>query len=198
MNAILADNSLSSANRLSLGSKMCASQSVSLIEMSDAPPPKFVAYPRPDLASGYGTVDKLQALGEGYFGLSNVFALNVLIAVLVGCSGVTNSLEILALGIVMMFAAIFFISLPYTKKVAFGKGWPEWKAKMAAILIGLNAVLCCGIVGYSVLQSIAMAEMKKYGVQPGYFGLSKKQFMAFVNKRRESERFPSMSVGPPV
>ena len=50
------------------------------MDMPDEPTPPFAPYFRPDETT-YGSVEKLQSLADGYFGLNLVFALNVVIAV---------------------------------------------------------------------------------------------------------------------
>lgn len=139
--------------------------------MSDIPPsgeppqqnqPSYAPYYRPG-AGSYGTADKLQALSDGYFGLSKVFVINILIVL-------ASRLVTLTLGpdeaLIALFAIMFVLlvavaALSYgpNKRIGEGKDWPPSNALIASILMGLNSALCCGIIGYVVMQSIASKEM---------------------------------------
>jgi len=139
--------------------------------MSETPPQKFVAYPRETVAT-YGTPEKLEALGKGYFGLSIAFVANVVLFFAVQFCAVVGMAAVF-LGIVVLFAAVIALTIPHNKNIAYGKGWSKSQAWIASVLMGINSVICCGIIGYSVMQSQAMNEMKRYCVKPGFLGLYK-------------------------
>ena len=144
----------------------------------ETPPDYSGHYPR-DQGSQFGSAEKLRALSEGYFGLNWVFLLNVVMALAArGIGLVATTPETAMVLLLCAFGAIFlviaFATYPYNKKIAFGKGWEPSMAILASILMGLNSALCCGIIGYVVMQQIAYAEMKKYGLKGGFFGLRKK------------------------
>lgn len=156
---------------------------------STPPPVNYVAYPRGDQPFSYGDPDRLQALADGYFGLNNIFILNIALAL--GARGLSTTAKSpeQALGlyaglIVAMFALIAFLTYPHNKKIGFGKNWPSGNAVLASILMGINSALCCGIIGYVVMQIIAANERKRYGLKGSAFGFKKKDVKAYVDQMR--------------
>ena len=164
--------------------------------MAEIPPTQFAAYPRGNSVSNYGTVEQLEALGSGYFGLNTVFTVNLVIAVSLNAASRTYGPIALLIGALFLFAVVAALSYPQNQKIAYGKSWPNSKALLASILMGLNSALCCGLVGYVVMQNIAMKEMKLYGIQSGLFGLKKKDFENFVANRRNQISAPFPPVIP--
>lgn len=134
-------------------------------------PPNYAAYYRGD-----ANVDpnKLRLLKEGYFGLNTVFLVNILMAV--GANVAFRSSEdlgLFAIAVIVVFVAIGLLTYPQNKKIGEGLGWAPSSAVLASVLMGLNSALCCGIIGYMVVQSMALKGMKAYGVTAGIFGLKK-------------------------
>ncbi|KAA0239309.1 MAG: hypothetical protein EDM74_04355 [Armatimonadetes bacterium] len=150
--------------------------------------------------STYGTPDKLRALSEGYFGLNWVFIGNVMIMITANIlyglsSAVDRAFLFVALGLIAgQFVYVTFASLPLNKKIAYGKGWPPSNAVLASVLMALNSVICCGAIGYVVMQMIAGAEIKKYGVKQGAFGYRKKQIQQRIEQMRTEQRAAPTSV----
>jgi hypothetical protein len=148
------------------------------------------AYFRPSDAP-YGSADQLRSLADGYFGLNWVFLANVGLVIAIR---IVTFLEIdadlatllLIASLAILFAAVFFLSLPCNRKIVFGKGWPDSGAFVASLLMALNSVLCCGVVGYVVMQQIAVVEMKKYGIHAGFLGIRKRDVHARVEQIRAS------------
>ncbi|MEQ1822327.1 MAG: hypothetical protein ABL949_07450 [Fimbriimonadaceae bacterium] len=159
------------------------------------------AYYRPgaDGSPAYGSADKLQALSDGYFGLNPIFGLNVLFAlgsnVMIRTASPDN-VAMIAIGvIVVMFVSILFLTLPKNKQTAYGKGWSDSNAILASVLMGLNSALCCGVIGYIVMQNIALTEIKRYGIKGGsFFGLKEKDVEAHIAAMRTAPR----GVQPPT
>lgn len=82
---------------------------------------------------------------------------------------------LLGVGLVVGFA-----TYPQNKKIGYGCGWaPSWPV-VASVLMGLNSALCCGIIGYIVMQQFAAQEMKKYGLKTGFGGVRKREVVALV------------------
>jgi hypothetical protein len=134
-------------------------------------------YPRYE-AAAYGTPERLQALADGYFGLNWVFLLNVVMAISTRAIPAVAPDADLALPLLLgaygaIFLVVAFATFPFNRKIATGKGWDTSAAVLASFLMGLNSALCCGIIGYVVMQSIAAGEMKRYGLKSGFFGLRK-------------------------
>lgn len=138
--------------------------------------------------AAYGTADKLQALSDGYFGLGIAFVINIALAL---CSRLltasSESLAVIGFALVGMFVAITLITFPFNKKIAIGKGWNTSHALLASFLMGLNSALCCGIIGYIVMQSIASTEIAKYGIPSKLFGLKKSVVQARIQEMRQAE-----------
>jgi hypothetical protein len=142
-------------------------------------PPQFAAYPRGPEIAPYGSFEKLQALSDGYFGLNNVFLVNVLLAIgsralQLGPRTPEQAWMMIIGAVVVMGLIIGVMSFPFNRKIAIGKGWTDGHAILASVLMGLNSALCCGLIGYIVMQSIASSEMKKYGISAAGLGLKKK------------------------
>lgn len=152
---------------------------------SPEPASGFAQYPR---ASNYypGSVEQLEALFQAYNGLSLVFGVNVLLSL--GLNFVIREYSfVILIGMVLGFTVVIgALSLPQTRKLAFGKGWAPKMAILASGLLGLNSALCCGIIGYVVLQQIASSEIKRYGVRSGFLGVRKKDVQAKVAEMRSS------------
>lgn len=168
------------------------------------PPEGYAAYPRgPVGPAPYGTADQLQALWEGYYGLNWVFLANVLLAL--GFRFIPMAMEDAAsAGIAMLVLAILMFlvvagySFVYNRKIAFGKGWGDGVAVVASVLMGLNSVFCCGIIGYIVMQTIAATEMKNYGLKTGFLGVKKKEVQERIAQMRAQPTsvFPQMPFQP--
>jgi len=158
--------------------------------MSDVPPPQhFVAYPRGNTPNRYGTADQLEALGNGFTRLNYVFIANIVLAI--GVGALLGALHvrfpiIYLYELVILFLPIAALTYPQNKLIAFGKGWPPHVAVLASLLMGLNALLCWGLIGYVVMQNIASKEMKKYGALPGFMGVGR-NFTAIVAARRQAD-----------
>jgi hypothetical protein len=147
------------------------------------PPQQFAQYPRGN--DVYGSSEKLQNLMDGYFGLNWVFLVNVVLSLISrGLGAVAKNPEqalVMLLGfVVVVFAVIAGMSYPQNKKIGIGMGWPPANSVIASILMGLNSVVCCGIIGFIVMQSIAANEMKRYGITGGIFGLKKSVIQAKI------------------
>lgn len=151
--------------------------------MSDVPPPpiqpQYAAYPRGQMAL-YGSPDKLRALADGYFGLNTVFVLNIVLAIGINVAARSattqdNWMVITLGGIVLMGLLVGFLTFPHNKKIAYGANWSPLGPVLASVLMALNSMLCCGIIGYVVVQQLAANEMKKYGIKVSFLGFTKKK-----------------------
>jgi hypothetical protein len=52
----------------------------------------------------------------------------------------------------------------------------------ASVLMGLNSALCCGVIGYIVVQSMAAKKFKEAGIPKGFFGYKKADVNAFIDQ----------------
>lgn len=157
------------------------------IDMPDVPPPKYAAYPRGNNPSTYGTTDQLEALGQAYFGYSWLF-LGAIATSLAGF-GIAFATNIFPYFIQMplVFLVVTFGSHGLNKKVAYGKNWSSGAPLAASLLMGLSAILCCGIIGFVIIQTIALNEIKRYGIKTGTFTFTRKKFNAAVQERRNAD-----------
>jgi hypothetical protein len=81
---------------------------------------QFVAYPRPNQI--YGSADRLQALADGYYGLSNVFVLNLVLAFGINFGRLSmpdpgTNLLFLGVALPILGLVVAFASYPYNKKI---------------------------------------------------------------------------------
>ena len=136
-------------------------------------PPQYANYPRN--ANPFGSAAQLQSLYNGYRRYGWMFLLNILLSVLifVGAALTQNEFAVL-LAYPLTATVIGFLVHPLNKLIGFGANWPASKILTASILMGINAVTC-GIVGYIVMQQIAVNNIKRYGLKSGFFGLKKRE-----------------------
>ena len=155
------------------------------IDPNNLPPPVgYVPYARPaDMP--YGTVEKLQALCNGYFGLNYVFIINVVLF-FVQRAVLYFDPTALAFGLatILMIPIIAFLTFPQNKLIGFGKDWSPSGPLIASILMGFNSAFCFGLLGYVVMQHIAFKEMKLYGIKGGSFSMRKDQVQAQIAAMR--------------
>ncbi len=173
--------------------------------MSDTPPDgvRYARYHRP--GEERLDPDLLQALSDGYFGLSNICVANALMVLLqiVMVAHPTSRGSWLAkeagifCGLIGMCIAIAFLCYQPTRRIGDGMGWSSGQVVAASVLLGINGALCGGVLGYAILQSIASRRMRSvYEVRLGMF-MSKR----LVQKRIEELRAlravePGFEVGP--
>jgi len=159
--------------------------------MAEVPPPQnFVAYPRGNTPGSYGTVEQLEALGEAYFGYNILFLGAIAVSVTGFFVGYTFRIFPYFIQLPCVLLVVIFGSYSLNSKIAYGKNWPTGAALAASLLVGFNAVLCCGIIGFVVMQTIALNEIKKYGMPTGFLSFTNKKFKAFVANRRNADSSP--------
>ena len=154
--------------------------------MSNIPPSNpWTNYPR---AGGGQNSATLRVLADGYFGLNRVFIVNVLMSfgsrAFSGMAGRSAGLALAILGgyALLMFLVILFLTLPQNKKIGEGLGWSSSGPMVASVLMGLNSALCCGIIGYIVVQGMAAKKFKEAGAPRGFFGYKKAELYSFIDQ----------------
>ena len=179
---------------------------------ADPPPPGYGQYYRP--SSAYqGSSDRLQALADGYFGLNWAFLVNIiLVLAIVGLSfaaaggarasnqrsSANPALAFFPIPQIVLFIIVVLVTYRPNSRIAYGMGWSPGAAIAASLLIGLNSVFCCGVIGYIVMQMIAYAEMKKYGIKGSTFGIRKATIMEAIAQLKQQESIPpAATVAPP-
>jgi len=139
----------------------------------------------------------LRLLKDGYFGLNNVFLLNVVFAV--GTNALFSATRIdptLALVVLPLFLiTIGILTYPSNKKIGEALGWQPSGAILSSILMGLFAWICCGAFGYMIMQNKSLAGMKEYGISAGLFGLKKSVVEQRIAELEMAQRQPNM---PPM
>ena len=168
-------------------------------EQPPGPQPQYAQYYRPTAGQpNYGSWQQLQALADGYFGLSWAFLVNVICAVGINIGFQSMSINgrvtsetswaLIYLGLVLCLGIVIaLMTYPPNKKIAFGKGWKPGSAVLASVLMALNSIVCCGIIGYAVMQQLALSEMKLYGVRPRGFGLRRKDIDPIIQALKNQE-----------
>jgi len=154
--------------------------------MQQPPPPGFAEYPRGGWQPSY---QELKDLSDGYFGLSRAFIINVVLALGVRLAGTANprleeDLGLISVTVLVIAVIVFFATLGPNRKLGAGLGWKPSGPILASVLVGLNSALCCGIIGYLVLQGMAMKRIKQYGIKTGLFGLRKQDIQARLEELR--------------
>jgi hypothetical protein len=169
------------------------------------PPQQYAQYYRGGNNQFQGSSQQLQALSDGYFGLNNVFIVNVVLVFAAriaqtATQNTANFLIAVLASILVLGLAVGFLSYPVNKKVGYGAGWQPSGPVFASILMGINSALCCGVIGYFWVQSIAAKKMKEFGVQPKGFGLKKKDIQLAIQElqRQEAARQAPAAPPPPV
>jgi len=153
--------------------------------MSETPPVKYISYPRGDyFARTYGSADRLEALGEGYFGMTRVAGINFVISLLLLPFIASWASVLVVIGIV---GAIFLLTQPYARKLGQGLDWPQNKADKVALAMGINGCLVFGLIGYFILEHIARKELVRYGIRAAWSGVSKPEFKRAIKARREAD-----------
>jgi hypothetical protein len=147
--------------------------------MSDTPPDgvRYARYHRP--GDERLDPDLLQALSDGYFGLSYVFVANVLMVLplqIMMAAQPTSRSGWLAkeagifFWLLVMCVAIGLLSYRPNRRIGEGMGWSPGQVVAASLLLGINGALCCGVLGYAIMQSIASRRMSSvYKVRLGLF-----------------------------
>lgn len=140
--------------------------------VSETPPP-YAQYPR-GVEPAAGSAAQLQSLMEGYYTYSWLFLANIVVSLIVffGLGASRIPYAVLA-GYVIVPLIFGFGTYPSNKKIGYGANWSPAQPVIASVLMGINSVTC-GIVGYAVMQSIAINHIKRFGVRSGCLGMRKK------------------------
>jgi hypothetical protein len=134
------------------------------------PPPRenYAAYPRANVGPGfiYGTSEKLTKLYRGYHGMSyavlcaiGTYILMLPPAACFGNPGWEILGYILCILPIASFVGIFFFSVRSGMDIGFGNGW----SPAFGVILGILAP-CVGVIMCIVMQYLATAEMKRYGI----------------------------------
>lgn len=176
------------------------------------PPPGYGEYYRPGAhppGGYYGSPERLKALADGYFALNWAFLATIILYFAVffafgaalglfrsepNSSGPnTPAPELILLPYVIVGLCVAGLSYWPNKRIAFGMDWKPVSAVFASLLVGLVSVICCGILGFVIMQQIAYGEMKKYGLRAGFFSMTKRKVLAMVEEQIRLKSMP-----PPV
>ncbi len=154
--------------------------------MSDlSPPPQYAEYPRANSVIYYGSADRLEALGDGYFRTYYAFAVNSFFG-FGYFLGAMNDRFIPAYGFTL-FAVGTLLNFPIVKKIGDARGANRFFTYLMAGFIGINAAFCCGSIGYLVLLDSCNKEFRKYGLRYGFYGVRKAAIQAEVDRKRTME-----------
>lgn len=149
--------------------------------MSQTPPTKTAAYPR----AGAVPSSKLRAILEGCQGLNIIFGITVAVNIVGGQSlrreGGATLPAIIAFAIIL-FLLVSIGSFKYVKKVGEGLDWPESKATMVSVLLGLNSAICCGAIGFILVQMAAIKKLNEGGIEASLLKFNVKNGLATVDQ----------------
>lgn len=95
--------------------------------------------------------------------------------------------------VLLMFFVVLFLTLPHNKKIGEGLGWSSSGPMVASILMGLNSALCCGVIGYVVVQSMAAKKFKEAGAPRGFWGYKKAELYAFIDQLGMQQSAPPVN-----
>jgi hypothetical protein len=141
---------------------------------------------------------------EGYYALNWVFLANVLLLLfiwfgigMVAVSGAEPAVAYLG-GLLVLATSIAILSYSHNLKIATAKGWGKSAAIGASVGMGLTAWLCCGAIGCSVMQNIALSELKRYGIRGGFLGIKRQAVEAKIAEMQAADQARRMTGGPPA
>jgi hypothetical protein len=158
------------------------------------PLPQFVAYPRGNPV--YGSTDKLRALANGYFELTNIFFYNVILMI----AGIgtyylapesTTRVIVLVLGVLLISLAIGFASYRCNRQIGYAMDWRPRTAIVVSLLMGAGATTCLSAFCYAWVQTIAGKEIRRYGVKSGFIGLLRSDVERTI-RDREAQQPPGL------
>jgi hypothetical protein len=135
----------------------------------------------------YGSAHQMKLLGEAYFELSNVFAINIVMALVARVVSAAAGVPGIIIALLALFGVVTALTLKPNRKIGEALGWTENGPMIASVLMGLNSALCCGAVGYIVVQGKASRELRNYGIRPGFLGINKKEFYRALDQRLHEE-----------
>jgi hypothetical protein len=147
--------------------------------IAPSPPPQFVEYPRAPDGVAYGSAEKFKALTDGYFGLGIAFALVLLTSIIAIALAVAVHSDVLTILVFFVLVPVvaFVLPLRANKQVAIGKDWSPGLAYVFSLVMMVG-----GIIPYAIVQTIALEEMKRYGLKRRFFGIRKKDAMALYEQ----------------
>jgi len=135
---------------------------------------------------------------EGYYGLNWAFLAYFGLAissfiVLVATQASLTGIVLFILLFVSGLAAMVLIAHPCHKKIGFGLNWRESTPLLVTIGLVIGSLVVSPIIAFIIIQLIAMAEIKNYGVKSGLFGVRKKDIVARIAELRQQSQ-PAQSV----
>lgn len=149
-------------------------------------PPGYANYPRNTPL--YGSAVQLQSLYDAYRRYGWIFVANIFLGFGIAFgAGMTGEPALVWLSYLVIATIFGFLTYPLNKKIGFGANWSNGQVIGATIAMAFNSV-CCGIVGYIVMQQIAANHIKRYGIKSGFFGIKKTAVQQKVAELEEMER----------
>ncbi len=163
-------------------------ESVQRLNMSQLPPEHFVDYPR-ELIPG-GSAEKLQALSDAYFGLGSAILghfILIFTMIMVLNSGASERADYL-LPLWFLFAVLAgAVTYPSNKRIADAKEQFPFSAVCGSVTAGVFAFFGLGFVACSCFQTVAIGEMKRYGIKSTFPGPSKSKIRDRIDFLRATQ-----------
>lgn len=152
------------------------------------PGQQYASYPRGQIAAG--DPDRLEALGEGYYGL--VWPLLASFAAFILAIWLMDSAG--PLGCVLLLLAVVGVgtlsSYPSIRKASYGAGWSRSTASMVAVLVGFGS-LGAGMLGIMCVMSVFAGKIRDFGVRGGKWDFRKRDIDAAVAMLRSRAEPPA-------
>jgi hypothetical protein len=166
-------------------------------------PPKYIAYPRPQLQLD---PKKLEMLRDAYYGSSWLMAATLSLALIVQGTGLMlmrsggDVAQALGTAIIVgaalpIFAVDLLIAYRYASMVA--KATEKGTGYAVCLALGAAALspCCCGILGCMVIQHRVLSEYKRYGIEVSFFGGVKRAVIqAKIDQLKEAQAAPPPTI----
>ena len=167
--------------------------------------PQYVGYQRPNTPSG--NPEQLRAIADSYRAFTWTFLINIVVLLgssfLFGFFGAMFELNTATTGslfltpYVLTAIVMVFVSMKASRLYWIGMGKSPSNAIITSLVLGIQAVLCCGAAGYAILQSRLAAELKKkYSISVGFLGPRKEDVEAALARMQMAAPPPPGPVIP--
>lgn len=126
---------------------------------------------------------------EGYYGLNWAFLAFFLLAIssvvpLILLQANSLGIGLFFLLLILAVVAVGVLSYPNNKKIGYGLNWSDSAPLWISIGMSIGSVIISPVIVFIVLQLIAMAEIKNYGIKGGFFGVRKKDIKAKIEEMK--------------
>jgi len=130
---------------------------------------------------------------EGYYGLNWAFLAYVGLAIvavilLAALGGELAGFVLFGIFLTASLALMGFLAYRCNKKIGYGLNWKDSTAIWVTLGLVFGSCLVSPVIVFIIIQLIAMAEIKNYGVKGGFLGVRKKDIVAKIAEMRAASR----------